>query len=113
MASPPVRPYCEGGLPDWAGPQAPAGNNESMSATPPTPGMPATVAPHAGERPDFDALSQRHSREVWALVYARCMNSHTAMDIAQEAFLRYWRESEAGEPILNPRAWLLRVARNL
>ena len=85
-----------------------------MSDTPPTPEHPPPVAaPHAGERPDFDALYQRHSREVWALVYARCMNAHTAMDIAQEAFLRYWRETEAGEPILNPRAWLMRVARNL
>ena len=84
-----------------------------MSVTPPTPEHPPAGSPHPGERPDFDALYQRHSREVWALVYARCMNSHTAMDIAQEAFLRYWRETEAGEPILNPRAWLLRVARNL
>ena len=31
----------------------------------------------------------------------------------QEAFLRFWKQSEAGEAILNPRAWLLRVARNL
>src|SRR6185295_1249675 len=36
-----------------------------------------------------------------------------ALDIAQEAFLRIWREWEKGEQIQNPRAWLLRVARNL
>jgi RNA polymerase sigma-70 factor (ECF subfamily) len=41
------------------------------------------------------------------------MNADTAMDIAQEAFLRLWKQWEAGEEILNPRAWLLRVARNL
>jgi RNA polymerase sigma-70 factor (ECF subfamily) len=42
------------------------------------------------------------------------MNADTAMDIMQEAFLRLWRQSEgSGEAILNPRAWLLRVARNL
>jgi RNA polymerase sigma-70 factor (ECF subfamily) len=35
------------------------------------------------------------------------------MDITQEAFLRLWRDWEATEPIHNPRAWLLRVARNL
>ncbi|MGL4551704.1 MAG: RNA polymerase sigma factor, partial [Gemmataceae bacterium] len=46
-------------------------------------------------------------------MYARCLNSHTAMDITQEAFLRLWREWDGTEPILNPRAWLLRVARNL
>src|ERR671932_2916556 len=62
---------------------------------------------------DFEALYQRHSREVWALAYARWMNADTAMDITQEAFLRLWKKWEDGETILNPRAWLLRVARNL
>src|SRR5438045_7892360 len=65
------------------------------------------------QRADFEALYQRHSREVWALAYARWMNTDTALDIAQEAFLRLWRQWESGEKILNPRAWLLRVARNL
>jgi RNA polymerase sigma-70 factor (ECF subfamily) len=62
---------------------------------------------------EFDALYRRHSREVWALVYARWLNADLAMDISQEAFLRLWKQWEAGENILNPRAWLLRVARNL
>jgi len=61
----------------------------------------------------FEGLYQRHSREVWALAYARWMNADTAMDITQEAFLRLWKQWEAGEQIANPRAWLLRVARNL
>jgi len=62
---------------------------------------------------DFEALYQRHSREVWALAYARWMNADTAQDVTQEAFLRLWKQWESGEEILNPRAWLLRVARNL
>src|SRR5438105_13683685 len=62
---------------------------------------------------EFEALYQRHSREVWALAYARWMNADSAMDITQEAFLRLWKQYETGERILNPRAWLLRVARNL
>src|SRR5947208_6904290 len=62
---------------------------------------------------DFEELYSRYSREVWALAYARWLNADTAMDIAQEAFLRLWKQWEAGEEILNPRAWLLRVARNL
>ena len=61
----------------------------------------------------FEVLYQRHSREVWALAYARWMNADTALDIMQEAFLRLWKKLEEGEAILNPRAWLLRVARNL
>ncbi len=62
---------------------------------------------------DFEALYQRHSREVWALAYARWLNADVAQDIMQEAFLRLWKQWQDGEPILNPRAWLLRVARNL
>ncbi len=69
--------------------------------------------PGPPDRAEFEALYQHHSREVWALAYARWMNADTAMDIAQETFLRLWREWEKGERILNPRAWLLRVARNL
>jgi RNA polymerase sigma-70 factor (ECF subfamily) len=69
----------------------------------------STVPRHA----DFEELYQRHSREVWALAYARWMNADSAQDITQEAFLRLWKQWNAGEEILNPRAWLLRVARNL
>jgi RNA polymerase sigma-70 factor (ECF subfamily) len=65
------------------------------------------------QRADFESLYERHSREVWALAYARWMNADTALDITQEAFLRLWKQMEGGETILNPRAWLLRVARNL
>jgi RNA polymerase sigma-70 factor (ECF subfamily) len=69
--------------------------------------------PAGTQHADFEALYQRYSREVWALAYARWMNADTAMDIAQEAFLRLWKQWESGEQITNPRAWLLRVARNL
>jgi len=62
---------------------------------------------------DFDAIYQRHSREVWALVYARWLNADVALDIMQEAFLRLWKQGQDGGVIQNPRAWLLRVARNL
>jgi len=70
-------------------------------------------SPGKAVRTDFETLYQRHSREVWALAYARWMNADTAMDITQETFLRLWKKWEDGEVILNPRAWLLRVARNL
>ncbi len=72
-------------------------------------------SPHSAgtQHADFKTLYQRHGREVWALVYARWMNAETAMDICQEAFLRLWKQWQTGEVILNPRAWLLRVARNL
>jgi RNA polymerase sigma-70 factor, ECF subfamily len=71
--------------------------------------------PAANERrAEFEALYARHNREVWAMAYARWMDADLALDIAQEAFLRLWKHWEAGEDeIQNPRAWLLRVARNL
>ena len=47
------------------------------------------------------------------MAYARWMDADTAMDVTQEAFLRLWKQWESGDEILNPRAWLLRVARNL
>lgn len=67
-------------------------------------------------RSEFEALYATHSREVWALAYARWMDADSAQDIMQEVFLRFWKQLEARDTngaILNPRAWLLRVARNL
>jgi RNA polymerase sigma-70 factor (ECF subfamily) len=64
-------------------------------------------------RAEFESLYELYSRDVWALAYARWMDSDQALDITQEAFLRLWKQWEIGEQIQNPRAWLLRVARNL
>ncbi len=61
----------------------------------------------------FEEIYERHSREVWALVYARWLNADVALDIMQETFLRLWKQWQDGSDIVNPRAWLLRVARNL
>jgi RNA polymerase sigma-70 factor, ECF subfamily len=72
--------------------------------------------PHSGSarRAEFESLYEHHSREVWALAYARWMDPDLAMDVTQEAFLRLWKHWEASdEELQNPRAWLLRVARNL
>lgn len=69
--------------------------------------------PEPQRRAEFQTLYDRHGREVWAVAYARWLDSDTALDIVQEAFLRFWKRVEAGEDIQNPRAWLLRVARNL
>ena len=64
-------------------------------------------------RAEFDALYERHSREVWALAYHRWLNADVALDIMQETFMRLWKQWQDGGEIINPRAWLLRVARNL
>src|SRR5580658_2533598 len=62
---------------------------------------------------EFEDLYQRYSREVWALAYARWLRADVALDIMQETFLRLWKQWQERLEILNPRAWLLRVARNL
>jgi RNA polymerase sigma-70 factor, ECF subfamily len=69
-----------------------------------------------GSRPQqaaFEEFYARHSREVWALAYARLLNADLALDLMQETFLRFWRHGLTGEVILNVRGWLLRVVRNL
>lgn len=68
----------------------------------------------ATRRARFEDLYGQYSREVWALAYGRWLDSNSAQDITQETFLRLWRHLEEGsEALQNPRAWLLRVARNL
>jgi RNA polymerase sigma-70 factor (ECF subfamily) len=67
----------------------------------------------ASIRERFESLYSQYQREVWALAYARWMDADSALDIMQETFLRLWKQLEAGETLDNPRAWLLRVARNL
>jgi len=77
---------------------------------------PAGARHESARRAEFEELYKLHSREVWALAYARWMDSDLAQDVTQEAFLRLWKHWEngsVGEEIQNPRAWLLRVARNL
>jgi RNA polymerase sigma-70 factor (ECF subfamily) len=66
-----------------------------------------------GRQAAFELLYQRHQREVWALAYARWFDADLAMDLTQEAFLRLWKKWQEGEIIENPRAWLVRVTRNL
>jgi RNA polymerase sigma-70 factor, ECF subfamily len=73
---------------------------------------PANIGGSA-HRAEFELLYGQHSREVWAMAFARWLDSDLAMDIMHEAFLRLWKQWEAGEEIQNPRAWLLKVARNL
>jgi len=75
--------------------------------------MKSSPPPADKKQADFQAVYESHSREVWSLVYARWLNADIALDIMQETFLRLWKQWEDGEEILNPRAWLLRVARNL
>jgi RNA polymerase sigma-70 factor (ECF subfamily) len=68
--------------------------------------------PAESRRLAFEALYQRHHREVWAVAYARRLDADLALEVTQEVFLRLWKQWQSGEVIENPRAWLMRVARN-
>jgi len=62
---------------------------------------------------EFQSYYDAYSREVWAVAYGRGTNAETANGVLQETFLRLWREMCKGVEIREPRAWLIRVARNL
>lgn len=59
---------------------------------------------------EIEALYTNQGRELWALFYAECSDPEAAHDALQEAFLRL--QEHVGEPILDSRAWVLRVGRN-
>jgi RNA polymerase sigma-70 factor (ECF subfamily) len=71
------------------------------------------AAPTCSPRQTLETLYQRHSREIWAMAYARWMDADLALDLVQEAFYRLWKQFQSGREIRHPQAWLLRVARNL
>lgn len=50
------------------------------------------------------------ARELWALFYTICSNPDRASEAVQEAFLRL--QEYSGEPIRDPKGWLLFVGRN-
>ncbi len=70
-------------------------------------------SPGEVRRVAFEELYGRYAKEIWALAYSRRLNSHTATELMQEAFLRLWREWDTGKTHTNPRGWLQRVVRNL
>lgn len=61
----------------------------------------------------IERVYREQGRELWALFYAHCCNADRAYDALQESFLRLQQQNgKDKKPILDPRAWLLRVGRN-
>jgi RNA polymerase sigma-70 factor (ECF subfamily) len=58
----------------------------------------------------LDTLYRESSRELWAIFYSQCSDPERAYDAVQESFLRL--HAYEGEPVRDPRAWLLRVGQN-
>ncbi|MBL8814609.1 MAG: sigma-70 family RNA polymerase sigma factor [Planctomyces sp.] len=63
-----------------------------------------------GRKSFIEEFYREHSRELWALFYAQCSDPDRAYDAVQESFLKFF--DHKGEPIRDPRAWLLRVGQN-
>lgn len=64
----------------------------------------------SSETDQLDALYRTNSRELWAIFYSQCSDPERAYDAVQESFLKL--HAYNGEPIRDPRAWLLRVGQN-
>lgn len=62
------------------------------------------------ETDQLDSLYRTNSRELWAIFYSQCSDPERAYDAVQESFLKL--HAYKGEPIRDPRAWLLRVGQN-
>jgi RNA polymerase sigma-70 factor, ECF subfamily len=78
---------------------------------------PITRDPAADQQTESGVLSSwrfrlavlKHDRAVHRFAAALLRDRREAEDVVQEAFLQYWQHGSAVE---QPRAWLLRVARN-
>jgi RNA polymerase sigma-70 factor (TIGR02960 family) len=60
----------------------------------------------------FDALFERHRREIHVHCYRMLGSFDGAEDAVQEAFLRSWRARESFDGELNFRAWMYKIATN-
>lgn len=62
---------------------------------------------------DFDAAFRSHYDGLYRFLFRMLGSRDEAEDVAQEAFVRLWRQDFDPRRPHNPRAWLYRVAGNL
>lgn len=72
----------------------------------------ALEAARGGDRAAFDELVQRHHRRVFRLAVRLLGDEESALDAAQEAFLRAWRGLAGFEGGALFTTWLTRIAIN-
>src|SRR5262245_16190544 len=96
--------------------QRPAASGRSSGA-----GLPMTTADDAtlvrqcltGDTTAFDALVERHRRQVYQVCYRFVNNHEDASDLAQDAFLRAYRALHTFKGNSAFSTWLYRVAINV
>jgi RNA polymerase sigma-70 factor, ECF subfamily len=67
----------------------------------------------AGEEVAFEQLVERHQRLVIGTVGRMLGSSSDAEDIAQQVFVRVWKNAKRYEPRAKFTTWLLKITRNL
>ncbi|SFW76051.1 RNA polymerase subunit sigma-70 [Amycolatopsis australiensis] len=65
-----------------------------------------------GHIPDFEALVERHRREIQVHCYRMLGSLTEAEDLTQETFLRAWKARDRFEGRAGVRTWLYRIATN-
>jgi RNA polymerase sigma-70 factor, ECF subfamily len=60
----------------------------------------------------FEALAERHRRELQLHCYRMLGSLEESEDLVQETFLRAWRRRETYQGRATVRAWLYRIATN-
>src|ERR1051325_11076075 len=63
-------------------------------------------------RPDFEALVETHSAEIFAYLWRLLRQTADAEDCLQETFLRAYRAYPRLNGTANYRAWLYKIATN-
>jgi len=66
----------------------------------------------SGDESAFQALVERHSRQVFRLAYRMTGNEHDAEDVVQETFLKAYKNLDGFESRSNFGSWLHRIAAN-
>lgn len=65
------------------------------------------------KKESFISLYQKEADSVYRFCLMRVSDTETAIDLSQEAFLKFWDYLSNGEKIRNEKAFLFRIARNL
>ncbi len=63
-------------------------------------------------KPEFDALVEKHSAEIFAYLWRWLRDAQDAEDCLQETFLRAFRSYSRVKAGTNYRAWLYKIATN-
>jgi len=69
-------------------------------------------AARGGEAAAFDVLVRRHAGCVYRFAFRLVRDAPTAEDIAQETFLKIWRNLKRFDVQKPFKAWMFRIARN-